>query len=156
GQIRGETQMNLTQALGWTLIHFLWQGAIVAIALACVLLLLRRKAPTTRYAAGCAAMMLMLLFAGATFIDFAFSTKGSVAAPVRFVQVFLESGFSAGAATVVPARTISDYLTIFVWAWLGGVIALSVRSFGGWAVASRFARKHTRPAEAFWEERFLV
>src|SRR5262249_21759238 len=86
GQIRGETQMNLTQALGWTLIHFLWQGAIVAIALACVLLLLRRKAPTTRYAAGCAAMMLMLLFAGATFIDFAFSTKGSVAAPVRFVQ----------------------------------------------------------------------
>ena len=50
------------QALGWTLLHFLWQGAIIALLLACLLSVLPAHA-RLRYAAGCAAMALMVVVA---------------------------------------------------------------------------------------------
>jgi hypothetical protein len=43
-----------------------------------------------------------------------------------------------------------------VWAWLSGVVALSIRSVGGWALAERFARRGTSRAEAIWEERLAA
>lgn len=52
------TTSPVLQALGWTLLHFFWQGAIVALLLACVLGVLPSNA-RLRYAAGCAAMALM-------------------------------------------------------------------------------------------------
>src|ERR1044072_3977904 len=54
------------QALGWALIHFIWQGAIVAILYAGLAALLRRRAANVRYSAACAAMLLMLAFPIAT------------------------------------------------------------------------------------------
>ncbi len=37
------------QALGWTLLHSLWQGAVFAIFLALMLILMRRFTAQTRY-----------------------------------------------------------------------------------------------------------
>jgi len=54
------------QALGWALVHFIWQGAIVAILYAGLAALLRRRAANVRYSAACAAMVLMLAFPIAT------------------------------------------------------------------------------------------
>ncbi|PYT05048.1 MAG: hypothetical protein DMF60_13250 [Acidobacteria bacterium] len=49
------------QALGWTLIHFIWEGALIAILYASVGVLLRRSTANVRYAAGCIAMLMMLI-----------------------------------------------------------------------------------------------
>jgi len=46
-------------ALGWTLVHSLWEGAVVALALGAALLLLRSS--RARYIAGCAAMLALLI-----------------------------------------------------------------------------------------------
>src|ERR1700694_5151316 len=54
------------QALGWTLIHFIWEGALVAILYASVSVLLRRSTANVRYAAACIAMLLMLIAPAAT------------------------------------------------------------------------------------------
>ena len=45
-------------AIGWTLLHSLWEGAIVSAVLAAVLLAVR--SPRVRCAAACAAMLVML------------------------------------------------------------------------------------------------
>ena len=37
-------------ALGWTLVHFLWQGGVIAVALAVALITLRKGSPHVRYA----------------------------------------------------------------------------------------------------------
>ena len=37
---------------GWTLVHFAWQGALVGVAAAIALRLLRHAAPQSRYAVG--------------------------------------------------------------------------------------------------------
>ena len=46
---------------GWVLVHFVWQGAVVAIAAALVLHLCRRQAASVRYLIACGAMTVMLL-----------------------------------------------------------------------------------------------
>src|SRR5208282_2105628 len=48
----------LAGAIGWTLLHSLWEGTLVSALLAAVLVAAR--SPRARYAAACAAMLLML------------------------------------------------------------------------------------------------
>lgn len=50
---------SLAQRIGWGLIHFLWQGAAVALGLAVILSLLGRRSARARWAASCGAMVLM-------------------------------------------------------------------------------------------------
>src|SRR5689334_9106010 len=56
----------LLQALGWALVHFVWQGALVALLYAGLATLLRRRAASLRYGVACAAMLLMLVLPVAT------------------------------------------------------------------------------------------
>ena len=49
----------LVEALGWSLVHFIWQGAAVAGLLAVAMLLLRRAASSLRYLASLAALLIM-------------------------------------------------------------------------------------------------
>lgn len=48
------------QALGWTLFHFIWQGALVAVLYKSASLLLRKHSSNARYVAACASLALML------------------------------------------------------------------------------------------------
>ena len=57
----GAVPATWTAVLGWTLIHFLWQGTAIALALAMALAVLPRRAARMRYGAGCFALLLMLL-----------------------------------------------------------------------------------------------
>ncbi len=57
----------LTRALGWTLLHSLWQGALVAVVLAGALLLLRRQRAEVRYLASAGALALIVALSGLTF-----------------------------------------------------------------------------------------
>src|SRR5688500_7844628 len=47
------------ERLGWTLVHFVWQGAAVAAVLAAALYLLRRRTADARYLASCASLLLL-------------------------------------------------------------------------------------------------
>ena len=59
---------QLSKSLGWTLIHSLWEGIIVAAALAALLTLTR--SPRIRYVAGCVALVAMLASFAITLIHF--------------------------------------------------------------------------------------
>src|SRR4029079_8039675 len=50
----------LLQIAGWTLIHFVWQGAAIAAATATALRLLRDRSANARYIVACAGLTLML------------------------------------------------------------------------------------------------
>lgn len=54
----------LTWQLGWTLVHFIWQGAFIAAGTATVFAALRGRSAQARYVAGCAGLLIML----ATFV----------------------------------------------------------------------------------------
>src|SRR5690349_5334080 len=50
---------SIAQAVGWALLHLLWQATIVAGILAAVLALVPRRNATFRYAASCSALALV-------------------------------------------------------------------------------------------------
>src|SRR3954453_15971611 len=49
------------QALGWALVHFIWQGALVAALYGVLSISLRRCAANVRYCVACAALALMVV-----------------------------------------------------------------------------------------------
>ena len=58
--------MNATHALGWALVHFLWQGAALAIILGVAMGLIRPTAARTRYTFAIVTLTAMLVVPVAT------------------------------------------------------------------------------------------
>src|SRR5437870_1300792 len=56
----------LGQAIGWALLHLLWQGVLVAAILAATLALMKRQSANARYLASCGAMIALLVLLVAT------------------------------------------------------------------------------------------
>jgi len=54
--------------LGWSLVHFLWQGAVIGAFVAAVLIALRRASANTRYLAACCGLLLMVASPIVTFL----------------------------------------------------------------------------------------
>src|SRR5260221_12303354 len=56
----------VAQAIGWALLHLLWQGVLVAAILAATLALMKRQSANARYLASCGAMIALLVLLVAT------------------------------------------------------------------------------------------
>jgi bla regulator protein blaR1 len=62
---------EFTQRLAGSLIHFLWQGAVIAVVTAVCLRLLARRSAEWRYAVSCVALAAMLAAPMLTFVFYA-------------------------------------------------------------------------------------
>jgi len=62
----GMLSWPITQRLGWALLHFLWQGALVAVLMRWSMWFLRRRSANVRYVLLCAGMLAMLALPLAT------------------------------------------------------------------------------------------
>jgi beta-lactamase regulating signal transducer with metallopeptidase domain/biopolymer transport protein ExbD len=129
---------------GWTLLHFVWQGAAIAAVAAFGLRLLRSAAPHVRYALAGAAMATMLVAPVVTAMRLS-STAPAVADPSRSTSA---NSFSpvlspdaggerhvAGAASQIPAKVrpgLEAALPVVVMLWLTGVALLQLRLLGSW------------------------
>ncbi|HWW16937.1 MAG TPA: M56 family metallopeptidase [Candidatus Dormibacteraeota bacterium] len=129
-------------SLGWTLLHFLWQGTAVA-ALAAVLMTLCRRA-SARYALAVGALVLMLAAPLATFFVL---TSSGTAAPANSPAVKSETPMSNVAARASSGFSrLSPSLDTLPWlveAWLLGVAFFSLRSAGGFLLLERERRKQS-------------
>ncbi len=56
----------LAQAIGWALVHLLWQGLLVAAILAATLALLSKQSANARYLASCGALVVLVILGAAT------------------------------------------------------------------------------------------
>jgi beta-lactamase regulating signal transducer with metallopeptidase domain len=151
-------QHPYAQALAWALVHFLWQGAAIALVLVAVHRLGRLSA-SARYTTGVVAMVLMLGMPVLTVVRLSSTppTMPSAGAVVPEGAIGGISDRAADASPVTPLRqdvpppepsSVSLLPTAVLVAWSAGVIALSLRLLGGWIVARRFARRALSPASA--------
>ena len=140
----------LAKALGWTLIHFLWEGALIAALLSVGLLLCRPASARTRYALACAGMLAMLVAFAVTLAILWPTASPAVAIP-------LHSGLRPAppGAVAFPAPPVAppDRLPWIVPFWMAGVFAFYVRTAGGWLAAQRLRSRGTMPAPEEWQER---
>ena len=91
----------LVHALGWTLLHFCWQGAAVALMLWCVLGLLGGRSSQARYGAACLALGLMVVLPAATFAHIA-SAEYKARAAILGSGVVLDAGLCCRSASNEP------------------------------------------------------
>ena len=161
--------MNATQALGWALVHFLWQGAALAVLLAAALAVTRQTAARTRYALSLVTLAAMLVLPIVTAARLHRTQPPAAALEVAETGVAPvvtgndESGTeNAPTVTAVPApltrvatistrlsgiRTLLDpALPWLVIVWVVGVVVFSIRLARGWTAARTLRIHGTMPA----------
>ena len=140
------------QSLGRALLHFLWQGALLAAALWFFNLLARRASASVRYAAACPVMLLMPAMVVATLLN-----SESVSSATAFFEV---GTFSV--TRVAAIRAVADAVTTqvsrsvgllgwVVFFWVVGVAGLTVRALAGWMSVQKL-KSRTESATAEWRE----
>jgi beta-lactamase regulating signal transducer with metallopeptidase domain len=136
------------ESLGWTLVHFCWQAAAIALVYWLTDAVLRKARSQTRYVLALATMLLMLISALATFAYE--ETRGDAAlssSPAAFsspAMAAIGSSISglktAGTATPPVLLPLSRFMPWLDVAWLLGVACLSTRTIGGWWLIHRLRR----------------
>ena len=117
-------------AIGWTLVHFVWQGAVIGLLAAALLWMLRDARPGQRYASACAALLACLLWP-AWQLAGAWRTTGQEAS----AQADAAIAYFASHGELLSG--IEAQLPLIVGAWLVCMLALALRSALGLAWIAR-------------------
>ncbi|HYW08945.1 MAG TPA: M56 family metallopeptidase [Longimicrobium sp.] len=161
----------LFQAIGWALVHFLWQGVVLAVLLRALLGALRGASASTRYVVACVGLVLMAAapvigvvsasrsFAAGSPAVPAISTRAAEpsagAAAPRLVQPGVPAA-SAPASDGVRAlleqagKKVHPWLPLVVLAWIAGVLLGSARLVGGWVHLQRLRTRWTVEVSPAW------
>lgn len=137
------------EALAWALVHFIWQGAALALLAFFAMRWLRLPAEG-RYIVGILTLAVMLASPVVTYTLLATS-----AAPARVALVpdapadvrAVNTLSSPGVTHAAPAQTgpLPRATLLLLAAWLFGVAVFSMRLAGGWIVARRMVTRGVRP-----------
>jgi TonB family protein len=125
--------LETVRDLGWTLIHFLWQGLLLAALLHTVLPACRSA--ITRHNCALATLALMALAPVLTFLSLhQFANDGAAALPAY-----------AAAGPLSSAPLLAPWMNGLVILWLTGIAALSLRAIAGWNMVQSLGRRDTLP-----------
>src|SRR5438309_1884418 len=120
----------LTDALSAALLHFVWQGLIVALLLWIILFALRRRSANARYVASCIALGILAIL---PIVTTAWAYEVPVPSTVVHSVVSAVSGQTSSNAAPLAIR--ASWLTwIQSWAltaWSVGVLFFSIRIVWG-------------------------
>ncbi len=145
----------LVNAFGWSLLHFVWEGAMVAGLLAVVLKLLSGRSAEVRYGIACGALVLLTVLPLVTFRYLAVTSHAAgrvimdSAAP-RMPVMRLDGGMSGGADSWVRevASALDRILPWILVGWLAGAILFLGRLNVGLVVARRMKSLATQAVSA--------
>jgi beta-lactamase regulating signal transducer with metallopeptidase domain len=160
------------QAIAWTLIHFCWQAATIAVIYHALSLLAARRSSNTRYLLALGALLLMVAASVATFAfemragSSSITVPGTVNAlemytfsPVRTVTSGATQSQAPPANAAQPRAEFNpsiirlpvlpiSVLRFIDGLWLLGVLTLSLRGLGGWWLIRRLRASATVEASA--------
>ena len=152
-------------ALAWTLIHFLWQGALLAAIAFAALRLARPEQASTRYLIGVTTLAAMLIACVTTFTVLARQPSGlAIDSPSNEIpllktdvpdyQLTINDRTVERHTASTPLRiSLADVrsfrpaplppkaIAVVVTLWSLGVFALSLRLLGGWILTRRLAQE---------------
>lgn len=141
----------LAGAIGWTLLHSLWQGAIISAALGAVLVATRSA--RARYAAACMAMLLLLAGFGLTLISvMPENTRGLRITPAPLPPWNLATDLAGPIRSNLGLATIAPWLTPF---WIVGVGIAYLGHVAGWISVCRLRRRGVCCVSAFWQRELV-
>lgn len=165
---------EIISALGWTIVHSLWQGALVAIMLASLLVIMKKTDSRIRSLVSIGALVIFVALTVRTFTDtynksialkesnlVVVNTTPQVVKPAAPVAI-------ENAATENPASIenyfnnaadffigyFKEHLPMIVLLWLLGVVVLTLRLIGGYAYTQRLKSHKVFPVTEKWKNSF--
>ncbi len=142
-------QSAAAKALGETLLHSLWEGAGMALALVLVLSVVRSS--RVRYAAACLAMLVMLAGFGVTFSRL--MPHGGGRAIVPMLPATVSSLPDDGPIVIARTWEAADLLPWLAPLWMVGVVLFQLRCLASWMAATRLRKIGVCAAPDEWFER---
>jgi uncharacterized protein (TIGR03435 family) len=153
-----------TDVIGWTLVHFVWEGTLIALICAGVLRAMRRASARARYAAACAGLLAALTAPPVTVVVLTMSDSAprtGVAAVVLSSVASVHTGShgvpqaataSFGGVRPVPVdnNTVAALLSAFVSFWAAGVVLLTARLASGWWRVRRLHAEAMAAPQSHW------
>ncbi|HEY2465308.1 MAG TPA: M56 family metallopeptidase [Steroidobacteraceae bacterium] len=145
------TNPETIRVLGWCLLHFIWQGALLALVLCALLSGLR--GPRARYASAVGVLIAMMIV---PFLTFAIlkqspeSVRPFSMGGLTEMGSALETIPSSAAPSTDPQSLVSravsiDWMSYAVLAWFAGVYMFTLRTLGGWMLLLRMRRQRAEP-----------
>ena len=141
-------------AIGWALLHFLWQGAAIAVALATLLWLARDWPSDRRYASTVVAFFALPLCFCVTVAVYLWPEQVATAAPIgTAIPATLRH---SGMQLAVQAERWRLSLAWLTPLWMLGVLSFYVRSVGGWIAARKLRTSGVCTLAESWLARLNV
>lgn len=165
---------EVIHALGWTLIHSIWQGSLIALALGVLFWFLHRQSAQVRYVAALAAMLLMLMISSGTFIYLMEKQAGSVTMEPEIVALPMLSNVWVSEPSFSETQNLSSvtatspglwaeitayfhtHLPLIVVLWLMGVLVFLLKLIGGIAYVQRLKNYKTKPVDEKWKNKLQL
>jgi beta-lactamase regulating signal transducer with metallopeptidase domain len=148
---------NWTYALGWTVIHSLWQGVLIASVMAFLMMGLQRQSAALRYRVAFASLLTLFVSALGTFVFLLEKTTNST--PDSFYESLILRGliFEASVENQSFMERVSlffnENLYLIVTIWLLGVAFFTLRLMGGLMYVQKLRTKHLILLPAEWQSR---
>lgn len=134
----------VVETIGWTILHSLWQGCLVAAAAAVALRLLDRSTPAARYAVAYGSLVALLALPALT----VWSAGPTAGGPGGAWFAWLPAG-----AWQAGVSILHGWLPVVTTVWCAGVGLLSLRFVQGWRVLGRLCTDGHRAVPAAVEAR---
>jgi beta-lactamase regulating signal transducer with metallopeptidase domain len=154
---------RLVQALGWTILHSLWQGALIAILLGVLMIMMRSYSSQSRYFVSVSALLTVFVLSVVTFVSYyngyqptTPSSNFTLILPV-LVPTDVESvervTNNASWSSVLGGTEIyfREHLPLIVSVWLLGILLLVVRFLGGYAYLQRMKHYQVKEVNKYWQ-----
>src|SRR5262245_56720995 len=141
----------LAEALGWTLIHSLWEGAIIASILGATLLIIRSS--QARYVAACGALLLMLGGLGFTLVRvMPEHNHGKALKKPVFLRWDVGTSSDDQGSSSQKLSALVPWLGPF---WIAGVWIFFIKQLGGWTTVCRLRRRGVCCAPESWQSKLM-
>ncbi len=137
-----QTLSVMINALGWTFLHAMWQGALVGLLFVLSRSVLGSASPAIRHANALTWLVLFVSLPLFTFVALLATSTGASA--VSVVPAMLPAIHIAQWPAESPGF-FPGMLSLVGCLWLSGIIVLSVRLFGEWRTLERHTCSGSRP-----------
>ena len=145
---------NILYALGWTVVHSLWQSFIVALLLSAYLLALQKTNARMRYIAGNVALAAILAAAITTF--FIMLKKTAIAPELASSVIAFDGLVTVNIFEEAQAVGFSEYfnenMPLIVTVWLVGMFFFLLKMLGGLLYLQRLRHRYLTPLPRQWQE----
>lgn len=147
--LRMLVEARITAALGWALVHSVWQGALAALVVGAALFAFRSA--RARYAVACVSMLGVLAAFAWTFVRLLPQQHAPDGKPVQ-LAISTASQRQFGENALAGSRFFDD-LPWIVPFWIAGGMIFHLCTMAGWMAGRRLRRRGVCRAADPWPER---